>query len=56
MTVRQDAVICHEQAGGGGFGDPLDRAVGALVREDLADGKITPAFAARHHGVVADGK
>ena len=28
----------------------------ALVREDLLDGKISAAFAHRHHGVVLDGK
>jgi N-methylhydantoinase B len=39
----------HEQAGGGGFGDPATRAPD-LVREDLRDGKITPAYARRFHG------
>ena len=42
-TLRGD-VILHEQAGGGGHGDPLERALDALGR-DLADGKISPAFA-----------
>ena len=55
MTVPQDAVIVHEQAGAGGFGDPLDRDPG-LVLEDVLDGKISEAFAQRHHGVVLDGK
>ena len=39
-------MIVHEQAGAGGFGDPLSRDP-ALVREDLLDGKITPEFARR---------
>jgi N-methylhydantoinase B len=54
MTVPHDALIVHEQAGGGGFGDPVARDP-ALVREDVLDGKITPEFAQRHYGVGADG-
>jgi N-methylhydantoinase B len=49
MTVPKGAVICHEQAGGGGYGDPRQRDT-RLVREDVADGKITLKFAERHHG------
>ena len=52
-TLRRGDVIRHEQSGGGGHGDPLARDLGALAR-DLADGKITPDFAARHHGAVFD--
>ena len=55
MTVPHDALIVHEQAGGGGFGDPAARDP-ALVREDILDGKITPEFAQRHYGFGADGK
>lgn len=55
MTVPHDALIVHEQAGGGGFGDPAARDP-ALVREDILDGKITPEFAQRHYGLGADGK
>lgn len=50
MSVTKGALITHEQAGGGGYGDPLERD-SALVREDVTDGKITRAFAAEHHGV-----
>ena len=50
MTVPHDALIVHEQAGAGGFGDPAARDP-ALVREDLLDGKITAEFARRHYGV-----
>jgi N-methylhydantoinase B len=53
MTVPQQALIVHEQAGAGGYGDPLTRTLDD-VREDLADGKITAAFARRHYRVVAD--
>ena len=47
--LPKGALITHEQAGGGGYGDPLSRDP-ALVREDIADGKITRAFATEHHG------
>ena len=52
-TLRRGDVIRHEQSGGGGHGDPLDRTLDAVAR-DLADDKITPAFAARHHGIAFD--
>jgi N-methylhydantoinase B len=48
MTVPHGALIVHEQAGGGGFGDPAARDP-ALIAEDIADGKITQAFARRHY-------
>lgn len=47
MRIRRNDVIRHRQSGGGGYGDPAHRASDA-VREDLADGKITEAFARRH--------
>lgn len=55
-TLRAGEVIRHEQAGGGGYGDPLIRDPD-LVAADLADEKITPAFAEKYFGVVlqADG-
>jgi len=34
MTVPHNAVIIHEQAGAGGFGDPMARDI-SLVLEDL---------------------
>jgi len=55
MTVPHNAVIIHEQAGAGGFGDPMARDP-KLVLEDLLDGKVSEAFARRHHGVALDGK
>lgn len=48
MTIREGAVIRHEQAGGGGHGDPARRDP-ARVRRDLEDGKISEAYARRHH-------
>jgi N-methylhydantoinase B len=50
-TVAQDTLIVHEQAGGGGFGDPLERAPQAVL-DDHLDGKVSAVFARRHHGVV----
>jgi N-methylhydantoinase B len=50
MGVRQGDLITHEQAGGGGFGDPGTRNPD-LVRQDIADGKITPAYARQHYGI-----
>jgi N-methylhydantoinase B len=55
MTVPHNAVIIHEQAGAGGFGDPVARDPG-LVREDLLDGKISAAFARRFYGAALDEK
>ena len=51
MTVPQGAVIVHDQAGGGGFGNPFTRDP-ELVLEDVKDGKITAEFARDRHGVV----
>lgn len=52
-SVVKDTVIVHEQAGAGGFGNPMLRRV-EDISEDLADGKITPQFAQVHYAVVAD--
>jgi N-methylhydantoinase B len=50
MRIVKDTVITHEQAGGGGYGDPKKRDR-SLVREDIADGKISAAFARDHYDV-----
>jgi N-methylhydantoinase B len=50
MRVVKDTVITHEQAGGGGYGNPKKRDP-ARVREDIADGKISAAFARDHYGI-----
>jgi N-methylhydantoinase B len=54
MNLTRDAVIRHEQAGGGGYGNPLKRSFD-LIEQDLANGKITQAYAERFHGVVFKG-
>jgi N-methylhydantoinase B len=55
-SIQQGTLVIHEQAGAGGFGDPLLRGVDD-VEEDYLDGKITAGFARQHYGVVfgADG-
>jgi N-methylhydantoinase B len=53
MELAEGAVIRHEQAGGGGYGNPLERDLD-LVERDLLDGKVTAAFAEQYHGVVID--
>jgi N-methylhydantoinase B len=55
-TVGRGDVIRHEQAGGGGYGDPMKRPLEAVL-EDVLDEKISPAFAREHYRVVvADGR
>lgn len=49
--VNKDTVIRHEQAGGGGNGDPLERAIDVIIF-DLKEEKISPGFAVRYHGIV----
>ncbi len=50
-TLRRGEVIRHEQAGGGGYGDPLCRDPDR-VAADVANEKISRAFAEEHFGVV----
>jgi N-methylhydantoinase B len=50
--MYRDQVIEHTFAGGGGWGDPLDRDID-LVQSDLLDGKITVEGARTDYGVVA---
>jgi N-methylhydantoinase B len=51
MTMLKGDVIRHEQSGGGGYGDPLLRAHERVAR-DVANGKISAAYARDRHGVV----
>ena len=51
MTALQGDLVTHHQAGGGGHGDPLARDL-AAVWHDAWNGKISPAYARHHHGVV----
>jgi N-methylhydantoinase B len=52
-ALQAGDVYCAIQAGGGGWGDPLDRDPEA-VWNDVYDEKITVEFARREHGVVID--
>ena len=51
LTLRQGDLVIHEQAGGGGFGDPGLRSPDDIARDILQE-KITPAFSAAHYGAV----
>lgn len=51
--IRTGQVFRHVLAGGGGWGDPLERDP-ALVAADVRSGKVTAAAALRDHGVVVD--
>ncbi|RZF25757.1 hydantoinase B/oxoprolinase family protein [Paraburkholderia sp. UYCP14C] len=53
-TLHRGAIIRHEQAGGGGYGDPLARSL-ERIDADLANGKITRQYAQERHKVVFDG-
>ncbi|RQR35479.1 hydantoinase B/oxoprolinase family protein [Burkholderia sp. Bp9143] len=55
MTLHRGATIRHEQAGGGGYGDPAKRSLD-LIEADLANGKITRDYAQRFHKVAFDGE
>jgi N-methylhydantoinase B len=50
-TVHRDTVIRHEQAGGGGYGDPMMRPAAAVLA-DVLDGKISVPYARSGFGVV----
>jgi len=52
LEIGRDTVIRHEQAGGGGWGDPAQRDSGAIAA-DLRNGKISPARAALDYGIDA---
>ncbi|MFK8253221.1 hydantoinase B/oxoprolinase family protein [Ancylobacter terrae] len=49
--IHAGTLIRHDQAGGGGYGDPLERAIEAIAR-DIADGKVSPAAAEAAYGIV----
>ena len=53
--IQKGDLVRHEQAGGGGFGDPLERDPD-LVAEDVWNEKISLEFALKHHGVDVDGE
>jgi N-methylhydantoinase B len=55
FKLKRDDVLVVRSAGGGGFGDPLERPA-ELVAEDVRDGYITAAEARRDYGVALTAK
>jgi N-methylhydantoinase B len=53
MTIRQGDIFCHELAGGGGWGDPLERDP-ALVLSDVRNELVSQDAAFNTYGVVVD--
>ena len=49
MRLTKGALVTHEQAGGGGYGDPAARDP-KLIEADIQDGKVTAEFARKHFG------
>jgi len=53
MTIRAGDVFRHVLAGGGGWGDPLERDPEAVL-QDVTNELLSPARAAADYGVVLD--
>jgi len=53
ITLRRGERYRHVMAGGGGFGDPLEREPES-VRADVTDGKVSRAQARSAYGVLLD--
>ena len=53
MMMRSGDVFRHELAGGGGWGDPLERDPAAVLR-DVRNELVSPERARRDYGVVVD--
>ena len=51
--IKAGQQLYHRQAGGGGWGDPLERDTGAVER-DVRDGKVSIEAARLGYGVVLD--
>ncbi len=52
--IRTGQAIRHTTAGGGGYGDPFQRPL-ERVLDDVTNGKVSPAAAARDYGVAVSG-
>ena len=50
MMLARGDIIIHEQAGAGGFGDPLARDP-EHIRRDFWNGKISAEYALQRHGI-----
>ncbi len=51
FPLRRDDAVLMESAGGGGYGDPLDRLT-SLVARDVREGYVSLRHAEEHYGVV----
>jgi N-methylhydantoinase B len=51
LDMRAGMVLRHEQAGGGGYGDPRERPFADILR-DIEDGKVTRTRAAADYALV----
>src|SRR5262249_46752449 len=54
LLLKRGDLLSVEFAGGGGWGDPLEREVGR-VRDDVARGYVSFAAAGEDSGVALDG-
>jgi N-methylhydantoinase B len=50
-SFKRGEILIHEQAGAGGYGDPLARDTDRIMA-DVRDEKISPQYATERHGVV----
>jgi N-methylhydantoinase B len=50
-TIAEGTLYHHRMAGGGGWGDPLERDPQA-VADDVRNEKVSPAAARKHYGIV----
>ena len=55
MTIKNGDVFRHVLAGGGGWGDPLERDPAAVLK-DVRNELLNPAKAAAEYGVIIDTK
>ena len=53
MNIKKGDVFRHVLAGGGGYGDPLERDPNAVLR-DVRNEMLSPGKAAADYGVVID--
>jgi len=51
MTIKRGDVFRHEQPGPGGWGDPLERETGRVVK-DVRNGFVSPGSARNDYGVM----
>jgi N-methylhydantoinase B len=53
MAMYAGEVFSHELAGGGGWGDPLEREPGQVLR-DVRNELVSPERAREDYGVIVD--